>query len=203
MRSEVSLLTLCGPLRKVRSVNETSNGYRSLIPTATEPGVLPEIGGGGGVDIVDAGTATGKSVINIIRGPGVPGANGLFLMPYGLHASVDNKTMSMRVVAWKPVGFETPSTMLWIPIPLVEVACTLSGTQIGVANKTLIATEGFADTIALTGTTANANVGVELVSPANDTAGHMIVDIKGAQKIEVIFTTGGSATSCNALFALL
>jgi hypothetical protein len=44
---------------------------------------------------------------------------------------------------------------------------------------------------------------VEVVSPVNDTCGFLLVNLNGAVKLELIFTTGGSATSCNALIALL
>lgn len=180
--------TLTTAFRKARSVNQTSNGYVSKIPTATEPSG-------------DAGTATGASIIELGNNGGT-GQNLVIICPYGLHASVDNKTMSMRVIGWREAGVDNQATKLWIPVPLVEVACTLTGTAIGVAGKALIATEGFADTIALTGTTANDDVSVDIVSPANDTIGHLVVDVKGFQKLELSFTTGGSATSCNALVAL-
>ena len=197
MRSEVSLLTLAASLRKVRAVNYTTNGYPTLIPRTTEPGPATA----GGPQIVDAGTATGQSIINLCNRKGGNAPNGVLLLPFGIGSN--NNTFSMRVIGWRQVGEDTPSTMLWIPVPLVEVQVTISSTQIGIAAKTIIATEMFGDTLTLTGTTANANVGVELVSPANDTIAHLIVDLKGAQKLECIFTTGGSATDCNALFALL
>ena len=198
MRSENSLLTLTGSLRKVRSVNESSNGFRTLLMVHAQPNGTLAVANGA----MDVGTATGASIL-VNAKQGTTGQNGVLLLPYGLQASVDNKTMSMRVYAWHPVGEDTQSTLLWKPTKLIEVACTLTGTDIGVALMTLIATEGMADTITLTGTTANANVGCEIVSPADNTGGHIVLDLKGAPLWEVTFTTGGSATSCNCLYAYL
>lgn len=189
----VTIETQSGPLAKARSVNYTTNGFPSLVPTTTEP-------------VVDAGTATGQAAIAL--GSQTPALSGLarnsaIVLPYGADAAINNKTGSMRVIGWGSIDSPTSqSGRLWIPVPLVEVQCTFNGTQIGVAGKALIATEGFASTITLTGTTANANVGVEIVSPANSTIGYLIVDLRGFQKIEFIFTTGGSVTSCNALYGL-
>ena len=39
-------------------------------------------------------------------------------------------------------------------------------------------------------------------SPANDTPGHVVVDPKGHQIVELLFKTG-TATNCNALLAWL
>lgn len=186
------IATQSSPFQKARLTNQTSNGYVSKIPTTTEPKG-------------DANTATGASVIELGGKAGGPCQNAVLICPYGLHASVDGKTMSFRVIGWRCVGLggASPDTALWIPVKLVEFACTLSGTPVGVAGMTLIATEGFADTITLTGTTGNDDVSIDIVSPADDTIGHVVVDMKGSQKLELSFTTGGSATSCNALYALL
>ena len=172
--------------RKARSVNQNSNGYVSKIPTGTEP-------------TGDAATATGASVIELGRMAGSPAQNGLIICPYGIGS--DNNTFSLKVIGWRCVGENNLSTMLWIPVPLVVLACTLSGSAIGIVGKTILATELFADTISLT--KGNDDVSVDIVSPADDTIAHAVVDLKGFQKVEISFTTGGSATDCNALIALL
>lgn len=127
--------------------------------------------------------------------------NFIILCPYALGS--DNNTFSLRVIGWRAIGENVEGTMLWIPVPLVELACTISGTQIGVAGKTILNTEMFADTLTIAGTTANAGVSVDVVSPANDTIAHATVDLSGFEKCEICFSTGGSATSCNALVSLL
>ncbi len=179
------LETYCSSFRKARSVNQTSNGYVSKLPTATEPSG-------------DAGSATGASVIDIAPIGGV-GQNGCRCVFYGVGSN--NNTFSSRVIGWSSVGDNDVNTKLWIPVILVEFAVTLSSTPIGVAGKTIVATELFADTITLT--YGNANVSVDIVSPAADIIASAIFDVKGFQKIEFSFTTGASATSCNALLALL
>lgn len=118
--------------------------------------------------------------------------NNVILVPYG--AGADNNTMSVRVISWRE------ASGLWIPTIVCEVACTLS-TSVGVAAATVIDTERFADTLTLT--YGNAGVDCQVFSPANNTPAHVVVDAKGATILEVIFSTGGSATSCNALVAYL
>jgi hypothetical protein len=179
------LETLSQEFRKARSVNQTSNGYVSKVPTATEPSG-------------DAGTATGASVIDLGKG-GSTAQNGLLAVFYGTGSN--NNTFSARVIGWRSAGSNAPDTMLWIPVVLVEFALTLSSTPAGVVGKTIVATELFADTIALT--YGNDDISVDIVSPAADIIAHAVLDLKGFQKVEFSFTTGGSATDCNSLLALL
>lgn len=184
--STAVLQTISSDFNKVRSVNQTSNGYVAKIPTATEPAG-------------DAATATGASIQEmrgvVFAGSGVQ--NAVILMPYGTGSN--NSTFSMRVYGWRPIGLNTPTTALWIPALLCEVACTMTSTGPGIAGKIIVATELFVDTITIT--YGNANVSVEAVSPANDLPAHIVVDLKGFPKFEATFTTGGSATDCNALWA--
>lgn len=182
------LETLSSHFRKARSVNQTSNGYVSKIPTVTEP-------------TGDAATATGASVIDI----GTDGnycQNGMIILPYGIGSN--NQTMSVRVIGWRKVGLTDgqggATTTIWIPVVLAEFACTLSSTPIGIAGAQVLNTELFADTITLT--YGNNNVSVEIISPAADIIAHAVLDLKGFKKVELSFTTGGSATSCNALVAM-
>lgn len=180
----ILLATLAERFFKARSVNETSNGYRSLIPTVTEPSG-------------DAGTATGASILDNQRGGGA-GQNCIRVLPYAIGSN--NNTFSLRVIGWDYVGNNpNPGEVrrLWIPTPLCEVACTISSTQVGIVNSQVLNTEMFADTISLT--YGNLNVGIDIVSTAADIVAHFVLDLKGCQKYELIFTTGGSATSCNAL----
>lgn len=118
--------------------------------------------------------------------------NNVVLLPYG--AGADNNTMSVRVLNWREISG------LWIPTIVCEVACTLS-TSVGVSAQAVLDTERFADTLTLT--YGNAGVDCQVFSPANNTPAHVVVDAKGASVLEVIFTTGGSATSCNALVTYL
>lgn len=199
MSAEVAMMTRAGPWRKLRSVNETSNGYVSKIPRATSPFTAAGLNG-------DAGTATGASVIQltngVIGGQAQSGAEFLF---YGVGAN--NTTFSARIIGWSALTTSglspvNPETQVWIPVVLVEVQCTLSSTPIGLAGRAIVATELFADTITLVGTTGVAGLDMSITSPANDTIARVFVDLWGHTELEVQFTTGGSATSCNGLFRL-
>ena len=187
--------TLGQALRRVRTTNATDNGFPTRLPTRTEP-----TGTGN-----NAAQASASAVINLSNSfaGGGSGAvqNRVIILPYGVGAN--NNTLSFRVLGWRYLieGGDAIQAM-WIPVPLGEFSVTLSSTPVGVAGGLLGTSQLFADTITLTGTTANDDISIDLVSPANDTIAHLVMDMKGFQKLEVIFTTGGSATSCNALVSL-
>ena len=123
------------------------------------------------------------------------------IAPYGTGSN--NNTFSLRVIGWRIVGEtgdQTFTSLLWWPVTLCELACTLSATT-GVAGRIISNTERAVDTIVLT--TGNANVNNSIVSPADDTIAHCTIDLEGFQKIEYTFDTGSSATDCNLLWALI
>ena len=190
MSAPVMLMTMSDRFRRVRKTNCTDNGFPSRLITATEPsGTGNSAAQATASAVFDLGTDTAGSAAQ----------NGLVIKPYG--AGADNATFSLRVIGWRKVDEGDPATSIWDPTVLVELACTLSATPIGLAGKVIVATDLFADTITLT--YGNANVSNEIISPANNIAAHAVVDLKGFQKVEITFTTGGSATNCNALIALL
>ena len=121
------------------------------------------------------------------RGPDIP--NHLDIVPYGIGA--DNTTFVMRIISWN----YNKSDADWVPAPLAELTCTLCGV-LAVAT-----TARYCDTITLAAG-YNSNVGVEVVSPATSVLGHIIVDTKGSEKIELSFNTN-SATNANALYRFL
>jgi len=168
----------------------------SKIPTATEP-----TGSGD--------TGTNASVIDL-TGPlgGGVAANGVLFMLFGTGA--DTNTGSCRVIGWSKVMTAPGGTFvddvnvnngIWIPTVLLEVTLALS-VQVGVDNRIINASNRFADTMAIVGTTANAGVDVDVVSPANDTIARAYCDLQGSQKLEFTFSTGSSATDLNALYKL-
>jgi hypothetical protein len=186
-----ALQTLSLDFRPIRATNATDNGYPTRNPTATEPE------GTGN----NAAQASASGVFDLVGNGVASDKNRVILVPYG--AGADTNTFSMRVIGWRrtrPRTGNEPDKLLWVPVPLADFACTLS-VQTGVAGKALVATDLFCDTIALTGTTANDDIDVSITSPGNNLTAHVVVDLKGFQKLEVTFTTGGSATSCNALAA--
>lgn len=156
---------------KVRATNSTqSGGFASKVATATEP--------------------SGAGVLDMRQGGASRSYNSLLLVPYAL--ADNNGTFSVRVWGWRL------ASDLWVPVLLCEVACTACA-AVGVADKTVLNTERFADTLTLT--YGNANVSVELLSPANDLTGHVLLDAKGFQYVEVIFNLTANVTSMNALYA--
>lgn len=176
--SETAIKTPACDLKKVLATNYTTNGYPTRIPTVTEP--------------------SGDGIIELAGGDGKHGMNGFIIVPIGVGSN--NNTFNMRMLGWRRLGTD-PNTRLWIPVTLFEVQCTLTTSQTGVAGKVLVAADLFADTIAEV--TGNDGVNYDIVSPADNTIAHLLGDGKGFRKLEPIFTTGGVATSCNALFATL
>ncbi|TXH14226.1 MAG: hypothetical protein E6R03_09730 [Hyphomicrobiaceae bacterium] len=141
--------------------------------------------------VATATQPSGEGVITISQ-TGRFTRNNVMLIPFG--AGSDNNTMSVRAIAWRQIS------TLWVPTIVCEVACTLS-TAVGVSGAAVVDTDRFADTLTLT--YGNAGVDCQVFSPANNTPAHVVFDAKGATLLEIIFTTGGSATSCNALVAYL
>jgi hypothetical protein len=189
------LRTLSLDFRPVRATNTTDNGFPSRAMTASEP---TGIGDSTSQNIA----STGAAAVFDLGGGVVTDHNRAVFKLFG--AGADNSTFSMRVIGWRRVYGRTgndPNKLLWDPTVLVEVLATLSSTPTGVAGRAVLNTDLFADTVALTGTTANDDVSIDIVSPANDTAAHFVIDLKGSAKLEATFSTGGSATSCNALVA--
>ncbi len=179
--------TMSMDFRKARSVNQTSSSYVSKIPTNTEPRG-------------DAATATGSSIIELCDKNGLLSQNAILILPYAIGS--DNNTFNVRVIGWKRTS-NNSATLLWIPVNLAEFACTCSAV-VGVTGMDVLGTERFADTMTVVvgSTLAGEAASENLVSPANDTIAHTMLDLKGFQKVELSFTTGSSATSCNALICL-
>lgn len=188
--SDCALITGSHAFRKFRTVNATDNGFPSKLITATKP--APSIGS-------NAAQATSPAVIQF--GDGGPySQNSLLLKLFG--AGANNNTFSMRLIMWTPIVDQDQNNDVTVydPTDLFEVQATLSSTLVGLAGKVVAATDLFADTITITGTTAIANVNVTVNSPANDRPAYILVDGLGGKLIEAIFSTGGSATSCNSLW---
>ena len=184
--------TLSNNSRKVRRTNATDNGFPSKLITATKPTGIGD----------SAAQATESAIIFDGSNAGAATYNAVVLQFFG--AGANNNTFSARVIGWsKLIEDGNVVTQVWVPTDLCELAVTLSSTLVGLAGKTVVATDLFADTIALTGTTANDDVSIDIVSPANDRPAHVVLDIKGFQIIEVTFTTGASATDCNGLFRFI
>jgi hypothetical protein len=158
------------PLTKALATNATDSSFPSKIPTGTEP--------------------SGNGVISFGVGP-VP--NNLLLVPYG--TGDDDATFDMLIYHWRRIGSD-PNTLLWIPIPLAQLACTLC-TKVGVANRLLVATERFCDTIEVT--FGSEDVFIVPASPGGNLIGHVVLDWEGGDKLEICFDLG-TATAANCLY---
>lgn len=176
------LETVKGQYARALAANSVDTSFPSRIPTITQP----------------------TNAIGDVSG--MLQQNGVLLLPFAVAADTD--TFSMRLIGWRSIGpaqiGTNAATRLWIPTVLGEFACTCS-TPVGVANAPVVATERFCDTITLVGTTGNANISHEIVSPANDTIAYILADLKGCQLFEVTFdsTSAGTAAGMNSLYSLI
>ena len=197
MSDQIMIQTFGSPWRKARATLDTSDSFTSKIIRSTDPYLAAGASG-------DANTATGASLIALCPplAMGAPVPNGVSVMFYGTGA--DDATFAARVIAWSRtitdrVASVTDEDRVWIPHDLVHVTGVLS-TFVGLAGKTILDTHRFADTLALSGTTANAGVNVNIVSPANNRPARMYVDLEGAEYLEIQVEDDGSATAMGALY---
>lgn len=169
---------------KALATNYATNGYPTKVPTTTLP--------------------SGNGVIDMAGGDYVPGH--LLIIPYGTGSATN--TGSMKVLGWRDTNMNpgNPQRRLWIPVELCTVAITL-GTGAGVANADLDTTALFATTLTMTGgptfiTSGAAPVSLDWfeISPGSNGIGMISVPTFGFKKMELIFTTAGSATDLNALY---
>lgn len=169
--------TYTSALHKAKATSATDTSFPSKIPTGTEP--------------------ANDGVIDL-RGSGILGQNAVFCVPFG--AGDDDDAFSMRLIGWRVYGTD-PATLLWVPVILAEVSCTMS-TAVGVSGKLIGASERFCDTITLV--TGNDDVTDSIISPTGNVIAHITVDLEGSQKLEFTFdTTTGDPTNANCLYALL
>lgn len=182
--------TICNRWRPFRATNANDNGYPSRVPTATEP-----VRSGN-----SAAQATTMAVVDF-GSDTVQVQNAVKIKFYGVGSN--NDTFSCRFIGWEFVNPGNVALGFWDATDLFEVLVTLTSSITGVSGRTPDQTNLFADTITIVGATANAGVNINVVSPANDRAGYLVVDFLGFRKVEPIFTTGGVATSCNAMYSTL
>lgn len=197
MSAQMMLQTFGSPWRKARATLDTSNSFTSKIIVGADPFTAAGVTG-------DANTATGASLIMMAPQPsnGAPVPNGVSIMFYGTGA--DDATFAARIIAWSKVITDRVAAVLdservWIPHDLVHVTGILS-TFVGLAGKTILDTHRIADTLAISGTTANAGVNVNVVSPANNRPARLYVDLEGAEYLEIQLQDDGSATAMGALY---
>lgn len=203
----VMLQTLSMNYRKIRQTNSTDASYPTTrVFRKAYTGIDNQPAGSGG-----AAAQTTFAVFDLAKTAIIPGTD----RPDVSAKAVDNlvrmcffgtsaadQTFKARVFAVDYV-VERDADMVkesagWMFTPLFEVLVTL-GTQPGIAGTVVNENQFFADTIALVGTAGNDDVSVDIVSPADNTCAHIVADLKGAQKFDVIFDRNSSAASCNGL----
>jgi hypothetical protein len=180
--------------------NPNNNGYPTRIPTTTPPWQ-----GNTGSGVVTAGD--GVVMVGGDQSPSGAGATApryLQLVPYGVGS--DTNTFSLTVLGWRPTNLGK-GVSLWVPTPICSCACTIASGLPGIANADLGTTAFFSKLLAVTGGPLLVSAGT---APVSDDwfsitgtavgAGFLQVPTLGFYCMEVIFTTGGSATSCNSLY---
>jgi len=172
---------------RVAPVNANNNGFPARINTVTQPS---------GTGVVEfGGTLGGFCPRNLV------------LLPYG--TGVATNTFLMNILGWRATALAVGQP-LWTPIQLGAFTVTL-GTGTGVAGADLDTTALFATTITTTyGPTFVTAGQVPFVpahwfelSPGTNVQGAIVVPSLGFRFLEVIFSTGASATGCNALYCKL
>lgn len=100
-------------------------------------------------------------------------------------------------------GVWTVPFRVWIPLLLIETVCTLSA-KLGVATGEVDNTNRLVDIIVqTTGYGSTPGISNEIVSPANDLPGSIVLDTKGLTKAEFVFNMNSSATSANCMVGRL
>lgn len=172
--------------QKACGTNYSANGYPTRIATKTMPS---------GDGVIPCGQGGYETVSHIT------------ILPFGTGS--DNNTFGMKVLGWKQTNIPTtPGVLsLWIPHELITFALTLSA-AVGVSGTQIGSTQRFADTITSTGGPTFITSGALPIiddwfqcSPAGDIPGVIKQPTFGFQLLELIFTTGGVATDCNALWS--
>ncbi len=176
--------------------NYTNNGYPTRIPQSMPPTKTA---------LSTGLQAIGDGVIACGAPDGNYAAGYVYLIPIGAGSSTN--TFSMTVLGWDETKIQLPNcTGLWTPITMAVYAVTL-GTATGVVNTDIPTTQLFNTTIAMTGAAVGVTSGMAAtvldwftISPGSNAIGMIKQPTFGFRFLEVIFTTGGSATSCNCLY---
>lgn len=182
--------------RKIRSVNADCASFASLVALPQSPFLTYVSTGSYDTGAEGSGTRSG----GLIYSPGaIHFPLEVSLSPYLVGS--DNATMYMDAIGWRPTDLGKP-TEIWTPVTLFEALCTGSG-FVGLANRAVIATERFCDTIALTSLKGTQGTNIDVMSPADNTPGYITLKTRGFPIVEVRFNLNSSATGCNALWARL
>lgn len=119
----------------------------------------------------------------------------LKVMPFG--GDADNDKIFVKVQGWNKVkGVTGATTQLWVPKTIVIVEATLTSALPGVALMPVVATEFFADTLALSGNGfAVLHNGTLDVDPA-----WFECDVSSFEIIEILYAKSTGGDRCNCLY---
>ena len=148
--------------------NSTDTSFAAKVPTTTKPS------GAGVVEMSPGGTSE-NTILSY-----------LMVIPFGTDAN--DETFDLRMFGWSAVAGDGDT--VYVPVRLLQASCTL-GTATGV-NSSNFENENFlADTIAsVTGSGLNS-----VVSPADNTVAHLIIDATGFGQVEIIYDLTGAASA--------
>lgn len=170
--------TLCQDFIPTHATLATDTSFPSRIPTKTRPS---------GDGVIELGVDSSKT------------CNALVLL-FGGTGQNDAVLTGARIIGWRKVRQSNSQLELWIPVKLAEFA-GVCGSAVGIAGCPVLNTFFFCDTLTLVSGQGNANVSHELVSPADNTIAHAVVDVKGFQFAEITFDLGANMTGAGALYA--
>jgi hypothetical protein len=164
---------------KISSTNLTQTTFATLTATTTKPS---------GSGVIDASAFPGVARTGI-EGTSI-GANSVVLQPFG--AGSADGVFDLRVTGWNKLG----ST--WIPRAIAQFACTM-GTEAGISGGDVTTTDLFCDGITQTWGSA----GVDVVQNTSNLSAYAVVDVNGAELVQVTADLGSNATGANALMRWL
>ncbi len=119
----------------------------------------------------------------------------LKVMPFG--GDTDNDKIFVKVQGWNKVkGVTGAATQLWVARTIVIVEATLSAALPGVALMPVVATEFFADNVAISGN----GFAVLHNGTADVDAAWFECDVSSYEIVEIVYAKSTGGDRCNALF---
>lgn len=179
MVAEAIIKTQSGPMSRVLTTNATTAGTAPANPASQAS--APSVG------VIEGALQSSQFA-----------SNGLLILPYGVGTATN--TFFLSIFAWdyiQPVVAQNAG--MWVAWPLCAFTCTL-GAITGLAGGEVDNTNLFAGTIVQTSGFGNANVSNEVISPTGNFLASIVLDTKGARRIQLLFGMNSSSTSANALW---
>lgn len=173
--------------------NVTGSSYPSRAPTTVRP------------DLVTSGVVSQGDGVIACGHIGAETLPHLILVPFGVGTS--SNTFLMTVLGWRPTKLGVLGALpVWIPAVLGTYQITL-GSATGVSGGEITTSSLFntSDSVTLGPSFVSGVSPVSLdwlaMSPGSNSIGFIKQPTMGFRFVEVIFSTGSSATSCNCLWA--